>query len=366
MDEVKIWSVDSDSNLEPLASKGETDTESLLEETLVKNPDLLIPGLKLVGRQTPTAGGPLDLLGVDEEGRLAVFELKRGTLSRDAVAQIIDYASGLDAMDMDALASHISKQSGKKDIAEIDDFEEWYGENTEFESLDSLKPLRLFLVGLGVDERTEQMVRFLAENSGMDISLLTFHGFAYDGKTLLAKQVRVEAESEPEPRQPKSSLSREQKLELIISRAKNEEVADLFLEVRRMFQVNWRVLSEKVAKHNVGLWLQEREESGKLKYKSHAYIRPAEDEVLVGFHWWHIERCVHRLKLTDEFTRAMEVIPFRTWPSHRKQNALEAPPVGIEFLLSTARWETEEKALDELTRAVYDARMGANHEEVSV
>ena len=97
MDEVKIWSVDGDSNVEPLARKGQTDTESLLEETLVRNPDLLIPGLRLVGRQTPTAGGPLDLLGVDEDGRLVVFELKRGTLSRDAVAQIIDYASDLDS-----------------------------------------------------------------------------------------------------------------------------------------------------------------------------------------------------------------------------------------------------------------------------
>ena len=79
--------------------KGQTDTEELLEETLVKNPGMLIPGLRLVGRQTPTEGGPLDLLGVDEDGRLVVFELKRGTLSRDAVAQIIDYASDLDSME---------------------------------------------------------------------------------------------------------------------------------------------------------------------------------------------------------------------------------------------------------------------------
>ena len=131
MDEVKIWAVDGDSNVEPLASKVQTDTEALLEDTLVKNPDLLIPGLKLVGRQTPTAGGPLDLLGVDEEGRLVVFELKRGTLSRDAVAQIIDYASDLDAMDMDALASHISEQSGKHGIDEIEDFQNWYSQDLE-------------------------------------------------------------------------------------------------------------------------------------------------------------------------------------------------------------------------------------------
>ena len=64
-------------------------------------------------------------------------------------------------------------------------------------TLESLKPLRMFLVGLGADDRTERMVRFLAQNSGMDISLLTFHAFDYNGKTILAKQVEVEAAKEP-------------------------------------------------------------------------------------------------------------------------------------------------------------------------
>ena len=73
MDEVKIWSVDEESNVEPLPKKGQTDTEQLLEDTLVKNPSMLLPGLKLVGRQMPTEGGPLDLLGVDSDGRLVVF-----------------------------------------------------------------------------------------------------------------------------------------------------------------------------------------------------------------------------------------------------------------------------------------------------
>ena len=43
MDEVKIWALDGDSNVVALASKGQTDSESLLEETLVRNPNLLIP-----------------------------------------------------------------------------------------------------------------------------------------------------------------------------------------------------------------------------------------------------------------------------------------------------------------------------------
>ena len=83
MDEVKIWAIESSGVVE-LASAEKAETEKILEDTLVSNPNLLMEGLTLIGRQTPTQGGPLDLLGVDEEGRLIVFELKRGTLSRDA------------------------------------------------------------------------------------------------------------------------------------------------------------------------------------------------------------------------------------------------------------------------------------------
>ena len=91
-----------------LVPSNRMESELLLEETLVNNPGLLLEDLTLVGRQTPTEGGPLDLLGVDGDGRLVVFELKRGTLSRDAVAQVIDYASDLDNMDLVNLANHIS------------------------------------------------------------------------------------------------------------------------------------------------------------------------------------------------------------------------------------------------------------------
>ena len=163
MDEVKIWAIGDSHAAEPLESKSQVETEALLEETLVRNPDLLIRGLKLVGRQTPTEGGPLDLLGVDPDGRLVVFELKRGTLSRDAVAQVVDYASYLDTMELTALAEYISDRSGEHGIENIEDFQKWY--SRDFGELESLKPLRLFLVGLGADDRTERMVRFLADNS---------------------------------------------------------------------------------------------------------------------------------------------------------------------------------------------------------
>ena len=251
MDEVKIWALDGESNVTPLTSKDQTATESLLEETLVRNPDLLIPGLRLVGRQTPTDGGPLDLLGVDEDGRLVVFELKRGTLSRDAVAQIIDYASDLDAKNDVALAEHITANSGEGGIDRIEDFEEWYGENTDGQSLDSLRPLRLFLIGLGADDRTERMVRFLATNTGMDISLLTFHGFAYDGKTLLARQVEVEPAADSGQRSDKAIPDRtEKRRELFRGNHRGlGHVRRRSAPWKRIFETNWLRFNT-----NPGVW----------------------------------------------------------------------------------------------------------------
>ena len=97
MEDIKIWSLDG-LTATPLDAASQMESERKLEDTLVNNPGLLMDGLALVGRQTPTEGGPLDLLGVDKYGRLCVFELKSGTVARDAVAQVIDYASDLDGM----------------------------------------------------------------------------------------------------------------------------------------------------------------------------------------------------------------------------------------------------------------------------
>ena len=336
MDEVKIWSVDGDSNVEPLARKGHTDTESLLEETLVRNPDLLIPGLRLVGRQTPTAGGPLDLLGVDEDGRLVVFELKRGTLSRDAVAQIIDYASDLDAMDLDTLASHISKQSGKYGIEEIEDFHAWYSQ--DFGEQEGLMPPRMFLVGLGADDKTERMVSFLANNSSMDISLLTFQGFDYDGKTLLAKRVRVEGDTDNALHSAGRFPSGAVRKERLAARIEGSGVPDLFFAARDMFRENWHDLREQSSQERLNFRLSERTASGRRKRVSYACIEPALGKVRINFYPRAQELC------EDGFGEAKQEIQYEpgTWD-------------GLTFPLDPAAWEAHKDRLSELTRAVYEA-----------
>ena len=337
MEEIKLWSVDG-SQVEDLKPTGQTETEKLLEDALVKRPDLLLEDLALVGRQTLTEGGPLDLLGVDGDGRLVVFELKRGTLTREAVAQVIDYASYLDGIDLDALAKHISQSSGNHGIEKIEDFQGWYKNDMGFEDLESLKPLRMFLVGLGVDHTTERMVKFLTENSGMDISLLTFYGFNYDGKTVLAKQVEVDGAEAPSPQPKNSSLSKEERLELLKNRAGEFGAGDIFSQIRGKFLENWPSVSEIVRTSHTAMRLRQN-----TSFIWHASITPETSRVRIFFYPWTIELC------QDAFESAKSVIP------HESHYYNSNWGNGIDFLIAPDEWETYIDNLTALVQTIYKA-----------
>ena len=340
MEEIEVWTVDG-SQVTRLAKSSQMESELLLEDVLVENPSLLLEDLILVGRQTPTEGGPLDLLGVDGDGRLVVFELKRGTLSREAIAQVIDYASYLDGMSMDELSDHISQHSGHYGIGEIGDFHEWYSQR--FSELDSLKPFRMFLVGLGVDERTERMVRFLAENSGMDISLLTFHGFEYDGRTILAKQVEVEGFEEVHDSSTRPRLSTSEKWALLNDRARGFGVHDLFTDVIELFEDGWPLSLKATGTESLSFNLPEYTSSGIRRY-AYARIDSWSGRVDTIFYPRAVELC------RDEFKRLADEIPAGRW----SRNPDSGGYVEARFSMTMGEWETHKEKLATLLRAVYE------------
>ena len=336
MEDIQIWALD-DSQAAQLETSNRMDSEQLLEEILVKNPDILMEGLKLVGRQTPTEGGALDLLGVDGYGRLVVFELKRGTLSRDAVAQVIDYASDLDRMNLDALSNHISQKSGSHSIEKIEDFQDWYINDLGFEDLESLKPLRLFLVGLGVDKTTERMVKFLAENSAMDLSLLTFHGFTMDGKTILAKQVEVDgSEATGHPVGPRP-LSREERLKLLTERSEELGVGETFSGIRHLFMNNWKKGSEGIRK-DFSYMLLER--------VWYARLAPESGVVRMAFYPWTINMC------SEAFSQIGPEIQSET---HRSKYRDKYERDELHLLITPDVWESSSEKLATLTQTIYSA-----------
>ena len=256
MQAIKLWTIDEGQSMAKaieVESVRKTDTESMLEDILTRSPELLMPGLKLIGRQTATAGGPLDLLGVDSDGYIVVFELKRGDLGRDSVAQIVDYASYLTEMDVDLFCEHIANQSGRMGIEKITDFREWYQENFDGDFDEVGKP-RMVLVGLGVDDRTRRMVYFLAD-SDIDVSLITFHAFREDGKLMLARQVEVEAKSSP-------VNSKERRRESLQKNVRELGVEELFFKVANDLRTSFSQASQKMRQYAVAYRLPTRTESG--------------------------------------------------------------------------------------------------------
>ncbi len=337
MEDIQIWSINGKQAVE-LNQASQMESENLLEDVLASNPSLLMEDLMLVGRQTPTEGGPLDLLGVDGDGRLVVFELKRGTLSRDAVAQVIDYASDLDAMQLDELANHISERSGELDIEKIEDFQAWYGDRG-FDELESLKPLRMFLVGLGVDDRTERMVEFLANSSSMDISLLTFHGFQDSDRTLLAKQVDVRGDSGDEGGTT-GGLSLGELLATLKDGIKRYQIEELFSAVTDLFQQNWTQSVQSVKPTGLVFQLPSGPNSKSGRY---SYVQIANGRIRIIFYQRAIELC------EDEFRQAIKQVPLSlSFPRGQK-------PVMVHFPLTWDDWQTHKHDLTTLIRSVYEA-----------
>ncbi len=334
MEDIQIWAID-DSQVTQLMPSNQMESELLLESILVSNPSLLMDDLVFVGRQTPTEGGPLDLLGVDGDGRLVVFELKRGTLSRDAVAQVIDYASDLDRMDLGALSKHISQKSGSHNIEKIEDFQDWYTNDLGFDDLEVLKPLRLFLVGLGVDNTTERMVKFLAENSGMDISLLTFHCFTLDGKTILAKQVEIDGSEAPNLIDKRRSLTRDERLKALDELAGSLGVSETFSDIRSLFLDNWGKSSEGIRRDFSYLLLE------RIWY---ARLIPERGLVRIAFYPWTINMC------SEAFNRIGTEIQSET---HRSNYREKYGRDELHLLITPDVWESSYEKLTMLTRTIY-------------
>ena len=359
LDEIKIWAMEGSGGATPLETAQQADSERLLEDTLVSNPNMLMPGLTLVGRQTPIDGGALDLLGVDEDGRLVVFELKRGTLSREAVAQVIDYASYLDDKSEPELVNYISERSGLHSVDKIEGFEEWYGDKFGGNESASLKPVRMVLVGLGVDPATSRMAQFLAAG-GMDFSLLAFQGYSYKGGTLLARQMQVKAVAEPVAgRQRRPRPGRAERRALLDQRIDQHtgqypEARELWDAVLQMFRANFPRVNE-VANRGASDWAKHR-----LDMRP-AGSRGAVGAIQLGPFANHPELVMPMFYSDTVNTCLMEFIHIRrelstywTYPSNRRN--VEDSNIQVGFpIKSLTEWEEHKEKLAALTRSVYEA-----------
>lgn len=344
VERIGVWAIEpSEAGKEvaqPLEELANTETEQRLEELFVSSPDVLLPGLSIVGRQVPTDGGPLDLLGVDDEGRLVLFELKRGMLTRDAIAQVIDYASDLASRTPEDLASLVERSSGRLGVERIDDFLDWY--QGEFPDAAELPPtrMRLFLVGLGVDDRAKRMANHLAK-VGLDIQVLTFHAFHAGGKTFLARKVES---VEPQVRSAAAAVGQKERNQRQLAELAKQQGVEGLLNAVADFVSTQMPSYRWPGKTSIGYYLVEQTDAGKPTQRAYASV--AVDGKVKGRVVLSLTRRAVQA-VPDEIARICHAIP--------GVKRTESDTTALQILISATTWDAMEQPLGALLAAVFNA-----------
>ncbi|MFB3892762.1 MAG: hypothetical protein ACE15C_12145 [Phycisphaerae bacterium] len=174
--------------LTPIERQGKEYSEDWLQQLLFAHPEILpasefdeaFHGAHAVGREVPTAAGPIDLLLLNERGWLILVETKlwRNPESRrEVVAQIVEYASAMQTWTSEdleralknALSSPV-KSSLVDHFREHPGFDERRFQDTLTRNLQSGRFL-LLVVGDGIREGVEQMADFLQRTPLLHYSL---------------------------------------------------------------------------------------------------------------------------------------------------------------------------------------------------
>lgn len=172
-----------------------TNYEASLEEWLEANSDVIFEGEPLlwIGRQVRTEYGTIaDLIGLDQDGRAVVVELKRDLTPRDIVSQALEYATWLAKLDPEELTNVAIRYFQKLDPGDRsslrEKFTEFFGDQDppRFN-----RTQRVVLIGQEVSSRVLDVSKFL-RGYGLDIYCMQFTYHETDGgEKLLLTEMTV-------------------------------------------------------------------------------------------------------------------------------------------------------------------------------
>lgn len=166
------------------------DSESKLENALFQDISILSSQLMLIGRQVVTSYGKfIDMLAMDMSGNLSVIELKKSRTPREVVAQLLDYASWVQSLSYEEIATIYSdKNSGKK-------LEEGFDDSFGMSLPEQINQRHeLIIVASELDNSTERIINYLTDNYGVPINAVFFRFFRDDGRDYLARTWLIEPE----------------------------------------------------------------------------------------------------------------------------------------------------------------------------
>lgn len=178
---MNLWRIENDKSLSS-ASKSKLNFENDLETWICKDPTILDLDLMVIGRQIHTDhGGYIDLLGLNKDGDLVIIELKRNKTPRDVVAQCLDYASWVNDLNYEQIIELYQKYTGN---SLQDAYQDFFDDQLP-ESLNESH--QIVIVAASLDDATERIIQYLADNHAVNINAVFFNVFEIDGNHILGR-----------------------------------------------------------------------------------------------------------------------------------------------------------------------------------
>lgn len=202
---IALWRLGDDGSAAPVAEESLA-TEDQIESAVESAPELLGLDVLIVGRQVATPSGPLDLLAIDGDGHLVVVENKRDRTPREVLAQTLDYAAFVSTLLFDDVAvvyESYRHRFGDENADLAEAYEEHFGESLENIS----ETPRMIIVASRLDDSTERMIDFLADQFGVPVNAALFQPFT--GGLIGRTWLRPEEPRRLPGRSPANAVSRD-------------------------------------------------------------------------------------------------------------------------------------------------------------
>lgn len=179
------------------------DYEDNLQKYIDDNPEI-IPMYQInedirvlvLAREFPTNSGPIDALGIDQNGEIYIIETKlyKNSDKRTVCAQALDYGASLWKSSVDfsdfiyQIDSYISKKEGSTCIDKVKAF---YGLETTDEIFEKFKDnlnhgyFKFIVLMDHLDSRLKDLVLFINQNSNFNIYAVEFDYYKYEDMEII-------------------------------------------------------------------------------------------------------------------------------------------------------------------------------------
>jgi hypothetical protein len=176
---IRLYKLSNDALIQ--VPPGKLAYEDMIQGWIAQRPELLGLDLLIIGREVATTyGGSIDLLGIDDEGNLAILELKRDRTPRDIIAQVLDYASWVANLSTREVQEIALRHLGRG-------LEQAFNDRFKTTLPETLNENHtMVIIASAFDAASQRIVRYLSETHDIAINTAFFTVFEDGGQTLLA------------------------------------------------------------------------------------------------------------------------------------------------------------------------------------